>query len=86
MLQAELLPFGDAAVLQHLPDRSIFLEALPQGTEHSQHREWLGHKGTVYPAAPDSKDQPNNTLLFIGQLHISRPTDAQTTMFGLCFC
>lgn len=86
MLQAELLPFGDAAVLQHLPSRSVLPEALPQGTEHSQHREWPGHKGTVYPVALGSKDQPNNTLLFIGQLHISRPTDAQTAMFGLSFC
>lgn len=25
--QAELLPFGDAEVLQHLPDRSALLEA-----------------------------------------------------------
>lgn len=42
--------------------------------QHSQHRALCSSA---------SKDQPNNTLLFIGQLYISRPTDAQAAMFGL---
>lgn len=43
MPEAELLPFGDAGVLWHLPARCVLLEAsCPQGTEHSCCRGCLG--------------------------------------------
>lgn len=69
MVQAE--PSGDTEALCHLPTGPS-----PSKLVTPRHRAWPGSTGTVYPASPDSKDQPNNTLLFIEQLHISRPTDA----------
>lgn len=76
MPEAELLPFGDAGVLWHLPlGVCSWKPAAPRHGAFLVQRV-AGHTDTVYPAAPDSKDQPNNKQLFIGQLHISRPTDA----------